>query len=441
MSENHKLSRRNFIKTTAAASAAAASPLAVLRRARAQSGAHEIVHWSWLAASDAEVWGKMIDSFNEAHRDTGVQIRLEVVPYDQYRTKILAAAATGTAPDFGWGTAGLDALMAKEGVTVALDNLAAQVGLDLSDFSEASLKAARFPQYDNQLHMIPMDLMSLQPLVNLDHVSEAGLDAGSFPASNDSLLEWAQAMTKRDGDKVKRSGILMTGSALQPNVTWGIVAAQMGFKRASDDLTEAAINPQAGKDAMQWVLDLFDKHSVSSRDITDRYKAFGTGQGSIFWTGPWTLNGYTSQGLKFAAFPFPAIGTNPVTYFEMGGLQLYKQRDEGRYQATLEAVKWLSDNTFPWTTVGRGASPRKSIVERPDYRTAGHDWSVRGAFVEGLAFATEGEIPVLNAPDFTIYSGDNFLARTLDGVWVGKTTIDDAMEQIAEKWQQNLDKG
>lgn len=104
-------------------------------------------------------------------------------------------------------------------------------------------------------------------------------------------------------------------------------------------------------------------------------------------------------------------------------------------------VKWLSDNSFPWTTVGRGASPRKSIVSLPDYKTAGHPWQVRGAFVDGLAFASEGEIPVLKALDFTIYSGDNFLVKTLDGVWVGKTSIDDAMDQIAEKWQKNLEQG
>ena len=39
-------------------------------------------------------------------------------------------------------------------------------------------------------------------------------------------------------------------------------------------------------------------------------------------------------------------------------------------------------------------------------------------------------------PDFTIYSGGNFLAKTLDGVWAGQTTIDDAMAQIQAQWQQ-----
>jgi hypothetical protein len=289
--------------------------------------------------------------------------------------------------------------------------------------------------------MIPMDLMSLQPLVNLAHVKAAGLDPSKFPEDGKTLLEWAEKMTKRDGGKVLNSGIMMTGSGVQPTVTWGIVAEQMGFQRASDDLKTACVNPEAGKAAMQYVLDLFDKYKVSTRDVTDRYKAFGTGQGSIFWTGPWTLNGYMAQKLDFAADLFPNIGGKRITYFEQGGLQLYTQADEGRYEATMQAVKWLSDNSFLWTTVGRGASPRKSILDRPDYKTAGPPWSVRGAFIEGMSFATIGEVPVVAGPDFTIYSGGNFLAKTLENVWAGRASIDDTMARIQETWQRGLDEG
>jgi hypothetical protein len=286
-----------------------------------------------------------------------------------------------------------------------------------------------------------MDLMSLQPLVNLDHVKEAGLDIAKFPDSSADLLQWAQAMTKRDGDKVVRSGIMMTGAGVQPTVTWGIVSAQMGFERASEDLKTAAVNPAAGVAAMHWVLDLFDKYKVSTRDVTDRYKAFGTGQGSIFWTGPWTLNGYTQQKLPFNSKFFPTIGEKRVTYFEEGGLELYKQKDTGRYEATMKAVKWLSDNSKLWTTVGRGASPRASILNLPDYKTAGLPWDVRGAFVDGMSFATQGEIPVQAGPDFTIYSGGNFLAKTLELVWTGQSKPEDAMATITEQWQKGLDAG
>ena len=434
------LSRRALLKVGAAAGTSLAVPHFWVPRASAASPV-EIVHWSWLAASDGEVWAKMISNFNDAHKDKGVQIRMEVVPEEQYVTKVLAAVATGSGPDFGWGTAGKGAALARDEVTVKLDDLVKASGLNIADFSESSIKASRYPKYDNGLFMIPMDLMSLQPEYNLDHVKEAGLDANNPPTDGATLIEWAKKMAKVNGDKVTRSGIMMTGSGVQPTVTWGIVAQQMGFQRASDDLKTACVNPEAGKKAMQWVLDLFDKHKVSTRDVTDRYKAFGTGQGSIFWTGPWTLNGYLQQKLPFKTALFPKIGDKLVTYFEGGGLELYKQTDKGRYEATIQAVKWLSDNSFLWTTVGRGASPRKSILGRSDYKTAGAPWDVRGAFVDGMAFATVGEIPVVNGPNFTIYNGGNFLAKTLEGVWNGQTKIDDAMSQLQQGWQSDLDEG
>ena len=434
------LNRRGLLKTAGAAAALIAAPRLGIRRAQAGNPI-EIVHWSWLAASDGEVWAKMIANFNEAHKDKGVQIKMEVVPEEQYVTKVLAAVATGKAPDFGWGTAGKGAQLARDEVVVPLDDLAAKAGLDIADFSASSIAASRYPKYDNKMFMVPMDLMSLQPEINIDHVKEAGLDPEKPPVDGATLIDWAKAMTKREGDKVIRSGIMMTGSGVQPTVTWGIIAEQMGFQRASDDLKTACVNPDAGKKAMQWVLDLFDKHKVSTRDVTDRYKAFGTGQGSIFWTGPWTLNGYVGQKLNFKTALFPKIGDKHVTYFEGGGLELYQQADKTRYEATMAAVKWLSDNSFLWTTVGRGATPRKSILDRADYKTTGNSWDVRGAFVDGMSFATVGEIPVVNGPNFTIYSGGNFLAKTLEGVWSGQTSIDDAMTQIQTQWQADLDEG
>ena len=432
-------SRRNFLKK--AGVAAVAAPMMACTKKFAIGATTEIVHWRWLTASDGEVWGKMIDNFNDAHKDRGIQIKLEIIPNAQYVTKVLASVATDRAPDFGWGTAGQGAQLARDGVTVPLDDLIKDGDLDLSDFTDLSTNAARYPKYGNQMFMIPMDLMSLQPEINTDHVKEAGLDMSNPPQDGDTLIEWAKAMTKRDGDKVTRSGIMMTGSGTQPTVTWGIVAAQMGFQRASADFKTAAVNPEAGIAAMQWVLDLFDRHRVSTRDVTDRYKAFGTGQGSIFWTGPWTLSGYIGQNLPFETFLFPKIGKKRMTYFEMGGLEFYTQSDKGRYAATMQAVKWLSDNSFLWTTVGRGAAPRKSILNRADYRTTGHPMSVRGAFIDGMEFATILEVPVVAGPEFTIYSGSNYLAKTLEGVWAGQKTPEVAMEQIRKRWQKGLDKG
>ena len=67
--------------------------------------------------------------------------------------------------------------------------------------------------------------------------------------------------------------------------------------------------------------------------------------------------------------------------------------------------------------------------------------SVRGAFIDGMNFAKILEVPVVAGPEYTIYSGGNFLAKTLEGVWAGQKSPEAAMEQLQERWQKGLDKG
>ena len=234
------------------------------RPGTAGAQATELVHWSWLAASDAEVWAKMIQDFNDAHKGKGVQIKMEVVPEEQYdhqgpgrgrdrQRARLRLGHRGAACQMGQGRRDRPARRSREaggprprGFRRVLD----QAG-PLSEIRQR-------PVHD------PLDLMSLQPEVNLDHVKEAGLDPDKFPTDGNDLIEWAKAMTKRDGDKVTRSGIMMTGSGVQPTVTWGIVAAQMGFQRASATTSRPPASiPRPASQAMQWVLDLFDKWKVS----------------------------------------------------------------------------------------------------------------------------------------------------------------------------------
>lgn len=402
----------------------------------------ELVHWSWLSASDAVVWQEMIDEFNAAHTD--VQIRLESFPSDEWDTKVMAAVAAGQGPDFGWvfPAGGLHAEWIQKDLLIPLDDLAQEVGLELDDFVEPILNNGRYPAFGNKLYEIPMDVMTMAFEINVDHAQEAGLDINNPPQTGEELLQWAEAMTVREGDKVVRSGLLL-GPPIQNTVTWGVIAEQMGFKRASDDLKTACVNPEAGKAAMQWILDAYNEHKVSTLEVTDRYKAFGAGEGSMFMTGPWTVSGYLEQGLNYITIHVPKIGNEHTTYLEVGSLEVYKQKDESRYKATMEAIKWLSDNSLKWTTVGRGASPRKSILASDAYSTTGLPWEQRGAFVDETAMQM-ATIPIglgvtEGAADFVIYSSDNILAETLDSVWYGQMSIDDAMTQICDQLQSDLD--
>ena len=192
---------------------------------------------------------------------------------------------------------------------------------------------------------------------------------------------------------------------------------------------------------MQWVLDLFDKHKVSTRDVTDRYKAFGTGQGSIFWTGPWTLNGYVEQKLPFRTYLFPNIGGTQKTYFEMGGMEFYTQADETplrchdgggqvalRQQLSVDHGRPRREpaeiDPGPRRLQDRRASvgdPRR-LRRRHEHRHGRRD-------------------PGARRPGLHHLRGGNFLAKTLETVWAGIAKPEEAMEQIKDQWQRGLDAG
>jgi multiple sugar transport system substrate-binding protein len=421
----------------AAAKPAEAKPAA--QTAPAAGGAVvELNHWHTLTASDGEVWVAHVEAANAALKDQKIHITPQLVPSDQYGAKILASSTTGDAPDFAWGEGGGRRDFINKGIVVQLDDLVKQAGIDLSDYAEQSVKGA---SYDGKLYGVPMDALSFQMLINTDHAKEAGLDPTKPPANNQDLMTWADKMTKRSGDAVDRAGFLMTGSGLHVNLVWGVVAHQMGFRQFSDDLKKAAINPDAAKEAAQWVLDLFDKHKVGSRDVADRYKAFGTGQGSIFWTGAWTLTGYHQQKLPFISAPMPAVGKDNSTRGELWNLELYVQKDKARYESSIKAIKWLSDNTFTWSTKGRGPTARKSILARPDYLTAAYPKEISEAFVKGGANATFVRPPIVATNDFQVYTASGLVAKIMDPVWAKQTSIDDALKQLGEAWQKALDAG
>jgi len=361
-----------------------------------------------------------------------------VFPSDQFGTKLLASSTTGDAPDFAWAEGNGRRDWVNKGVVLQIDDLVKQAGLDMTDFTEQAIKGAT---YDGKLYGVPMDALSFQMEINTDHAKEAGLDPTKPPTTGDQLMDWATKMTKRNGDTVTRSGFLMTGSGLHVNIVWGIVAHQMGFQAFSDDLKKAAVNPDAGKAAAQWVLDLFDKAKVGTRDVADRYKAFGTGDGSIFWTGPWTLSGYVQQKLNFVSATMPAVGKDNSTRAELWNLEMYVQKDKARYENTIKAIKWLSDNTFFWSTKGRGPTVRKSVLAKPDFATAAYPLEIGGAFVNGGKNATYLRAPIVATGDFDAYTSSGFIAKTMDPVWAKQTSIDDAIKMLGEQWQKDLDAG
>ena len=400
-----------------------------------------VIMWYDLGASDAQVWERFCENYNEANEHPDINFEYEQVGGGEMGTKIMASIATGDPPDISFRTMNDVAVWHQAGGLAPLDDLMETVGLDLDDF---------LPQYiewsslEGQLYSITMDILPIAALINVNHAEEAGLDVSNPPADGPSLIEWSKAMTVKEGDQITRSGFLMTGSSVQPNVVFGIIAQQLGAQPLNDDRTSVTFNDtDAPIQAAQWVLDTFDEHEMSTRDIADRYGAYGQQVGSIFWTGPWTLFGYVNtEGLDFITAPVSLIGDTLTTEAREYGLALFTApgRTEDHLVAGAKVIKWFSDNSMLWVTEGRGAPPRRSILDDPDYMTLGLDWELRKPFAEAVEYSFFDYLNMVDGGQFAFYAGSSAIVpKSMDPVWAGEKSIEEGLADVEEAWQKILD--
>ena len=234
----------------------------------------------------------------------------------------------------------------------------------------------------------------------------------------------------------------MTGSSVQPNVVFGIIAQQLGAQPLNADRTSVTFNDtDAPIAAAQWVLDTFDKHEMSTRDIADRYGAYGQQVGSIFWTGPWTLFGYVNtEGLDFITAPVSLIGDTLTTEAREYGLALFTApgRTEDHLVAGAKVIKWFSDNSMLWVTEGRGAPPRRSILDDPDYMTLGIDWELRKPFAEAVEYSFFDYLNMVDGGQFAYYAGSSSaLPKAMDPVWLARRASKKPADVDSGAWQKN----
>ncbi|MCX7023025.1 MAG: extracellular solute-binding protein [Spirochaetes bacterium] len=394
--------------------------------------------WHHLTASDGEIFNALLDKFNATHPN--IHIDYTMMPDEQLPTKVAAAIATGDPPDIGFRMMADVTRWYDDGAIVPLDDLMKTAGLNLKDFLPEYLAAST---YKGKLIMLPMDVSPHAMLINVKDAKAAGLDVTKPPTDGASLLKWAMAMAKSSGNQVTHSGLLLTGSGVAPNVLFGILAQEYGAKRISDDRKTVTFNDtDAPRRAAQWVLDAFDKWHVSSRDVADRYKAFGQDVGSIFFTGPWTLNGYiNTSGLEFMTAKNPIVGDHFTTLVDLAGLCAFRQKDANRTKAAAEAIKWLSDNSLFWVTKGRGVPLRQSVLKNPEYKNSGIPWKYREAFSNSIQGGFLDEMPFPIGAEFSYYaSGDMPVAKAMDPVWAGTRSIEDGLAALENDWQRILDR-
>lgn len=211
-------------------------------------------------------YDKVLAAFEKANPN--IKVKIEVMPYDDYWTKLTADSVAGSAPDVFWMQVSYFPEFASKGVLADLSPL----GLDPAKYHPNVVASNT---YNGKLYGVPKDWGMPGILYNKDAFKAAGVEMPDkltwAPDGSGTLVELAKKLTvdeagKHPGEagfnpeKVKTYGF---GSWNHSQTQWMNWIESNGGKLIDKPFGKYAFNDDASAQAVQFGVDLITKHQVS----------------------------------------------------------------------------------------------------------------------------------------------------------------------------------
>jgi ABC-type glycerol-3-phosphate transport system substrate-binding protein len=267
---------------------------------------------------EEDTMNAMLPAFQEA---TGVEVKVETFPTNEYFTKVQTLIAGGTAGDVMWGIYRTTPRLAQGKVIMQLDDLAAKDKFDFSAYWPAAIEACK---YQGGLWGLPFKIHPGPSAIyyNVTHANEAGITMPEKQfASWDELMKAAKAMT-RDGRFGYQLNLSPGGAINTPQPVLQYLRS-WGTELFSPDGKKSLLNEPKAKDAIKFMYDLMhtEKVAVTGRDFTETSEELMiAGRTSMLQAASSTKSIPTKVGGKFEVKnvimpPGPAgvVGTQAIT--------------------------------------------------------------------------------------------------------------------------------
>ncbi|MCK2216860.1 sugar ABC transporter substrate-binding protein [Actinomadura sp. ATCC 31491] len=233
-------------------------------------------------------YDQVMAAFEKAN--PGIDVTVELLPYDQYWTKLTADVVGGSAPDVFWMTPTQFPEFVTKGVL-------APVQVDTAKYHQTVVGSFT---YEGKLYGVPKDWGIVGLLYNKDLFAKAGVempDKLTWAADGSgTLLDTARRLTVDeagkhpdepgfDPDKVRTYGFASWNHYQTQWMNWVV---SNGGKLVDKPFGKYAFNDPAAVQALQFGVDLVNKHHVSppatrtnppTGKVTDMFKA---GQVAMF---------------------------------------------------------------------------------------------------------------------------------------------------------------
>lgn len=219
----------------------------------------ELTFWHSLPedGSGGQVIATLIERFEASQADTTVQ-SVYVGNYNDMITRLQAAVAGGNAPDLVMLEATRYGIFADRGVLEPLEPYLQATPEVLADIRPFALEASL---YQGQSFVLPFNVSTPLMYYNKDLFRSAGLDPEAPPRTWAQLLEAAERLTVRDGDRTVQWGV----NAPPQWIRWAMTE-QNGGGWMDPATHEIEIDDQASIEAYQFAADWVTEYGVAALD-------------------------------------------------------------------------------------------------------------------------------------------------------------------------------
>ncbi len=387
----------------------------------------EIEYWQYFFEARVTAMDSLIENFQAAN--PGITVKTNHFPYADYRTKVAAAIPAGEGPDvvqlfYGWLNDYVDAGLIKP--------------LPTAQFAPSEIDQQFFPMVqamkrNGQYMALPTAVRSLALFYNERLFEEAGIEAP--PETLDELIETAEKLTKVDGAGNLTQVGLTSGMTAQDHHWWReVLLRQFGGEPYSEDNQMVTYDSEAGQQALQWYVDLAQKHKVTDSTFMDEPQAaFKAGRAGMHIDGSFRIGALNdTRGLKWGVSELPVGSDGTKSNYSSYWVNAVTSKAEGeKYEAALKFMEYItSDEAMQIWLETVGELPAKPSAALTAENTAD---PIFGPFVQGLGYA--------QSTVFVDESGQRQLMTDMvSRIELEGQSVADSLKTAAEAEQAILDK-
>lgn len=308
--------------------------------------------WNGFTGPDGDLLKQIVDEYNKNNTDN-VEVKMDIMPWDQLFQKLPPSIATSTGPSLVAMWPGAARPYIENKTFLPLDDFFTVTGADKAGFTESSLEFGQ--GRTGTQYMLPMQTNGIYLFWNKKLFKDAGLDPEKPPTTLEELADFAVKITDSSKNQFGMA-LPVKGSPLH------FVPFLKGNGGDVVDIAnlKSVLNSTENIETLTWLQDLAKNKKVSPAGATgaDMDKLMLSGQLGMFITGPWLVGGLKANNIDFGVSVPPAGSKSQFIEVDGIGFSVPKgTTDEQKIAAYKFIQYWSSEEIVKKWSLANGFPP------------------------------------------------------------------------------------